>query len=196
MHMKIRDIKTFVVNGGYRPWIFVKVETDEGITGWGDACDWDAPETVVKAVDYLKGFLVGEDPMATEKIWFKNSQVYRRMVGGIAWKAMSGIDTALWDIKGKALGVPVWQLLGGKIHDRLRLYWSHCGTARHKFSKHIAEPPIRTLSELREFAYEVKASGVTALKTNIMALEDTPYCGMPAKPIQNGIITNEEVKTI
>lgn len=117
--MKISAIKPFAVKGGFRYWVFVKVETDTGLIGWGDASDWDAPFSITEAVRYLEPFLIGKDPFDVEKIWWNNTQIFKRMWGGIAWKAMSGIDTALWDIKGKALGVPVWQLLGGKIRDRL-----------------------------------------------------------------------------
>lgn len=170
--MKIKAIKPFAVKGGFRPWVFVKIETDEGITGWGDATDWDAPHATCKAVEYLEKYLIGEDPMNVEKIWWKNTQIYQRMWGGIAWKAMSGIDTALLDIKGKALNVPVYQLLGGKIRDKLRLYWTHCASARYAYYSAVQKPRLSTLSDLEEFCEEVKASGFTALKTNIMSLRE------------------------
>ena len=176
--MKIRDIKTFVVNGGYRPWIFVKVETDEGITGWGYAGRLGRPGNRAKGRGIPEGYLIGDDPMAIEKIWFKNSQIYQRMTGGIAWKAMSGIDTALWDIKGKALNVPVWQLLGGKVHDRsLRLYWSHCGTSRFNFSQYIEKPRIQVPGPYPEGIYAggARASGVA------MALDRRTLVAKPGR---------------
>ncbi len=70
----------------------------------------------------LADFIVGRDPMQVEAIWWDLAAACARHNGGIAWKAMAGIDSALWDIRGKALNAPVWQLLGGKLRDDLRLY--------------------------------------------------------------------------
>jgi galactonate dehydratase len=73
-----------------------------------------------------------------------------RHTGGIASKAMSGIDSALWDIRGKALNAPVWQLLGGKMRDRLRLYWSHCGSTRARHAERLGLPAVETTDDLRK----------------------------------------------
>ena len=200
--MKIHSIKTFVVDGGFRPWTFVKILTDDGVVGWGDACDWEASFATAKVVDFLAQFLVGQDPMNIESIFWQNVNKCNRSVGGIAWKAIAGIDTALYDIKGKALGVPVWQLLGGKIHDRLRLYWTHCASGRNKLASLglAGGPEICTIDDLRAFAREVSSSGFTALKTNVMSLEGIRggmRPGSPAKaPVANGTISNQELNTI
>ncbi|MGB8479576.1 MAG: mandelate racemase/muconate lactonizing enzyme family protein [Acidobacteriaceae bacterium] len=112
--------------------LVVRVETDAGITGIGEidssplaakgAIDGPYSHTITSGLAHL---IVGEDPFETEKIWYKMyaSNIYsgRR---GIAIHAMSGIDLALWDIKGKALGLPIWKLLGGGFHDRIRCYAS------------------------------------------------------------------------
>jgi L-alanine-DL-glutamate epimerase-like enolase superfamily enzyme len=89
---------------------------------------------------------------------------------------MSGIDSALWDIRGKALNAPVWQLLGGKMRDRLRLYWTHCGSTRANPARaeRLGLPPVRTTDDLRRLAQEVLDRGYTAIKTNLMQLEDRP----------------------
>ena len=200
--MKIERIKTFVVDGGFRPWTFVKIETDEGLVGWGDACDWEASFATAKVVEFLSSFLIGLDPMNVEAIFWQNVNKCNRSVGGIAWKAIAGIDTALLDIKGKALGVPVWQLLGGKIHSKLRLYWTHCGSGRNKLAALglTGEGALRSLSELCEFAHSVKESGFTALKTNVMTLEGVAggmKPGSQEKPlISNGMISNPELRSI
>ena len=193
--MKISAIKPFAVKGRFRYWVFVKVETDTGLIGWGDASDWDAPFSITEAVRYLEPFLIGKDPFDVEKIWWNNTQIFKRMWGGIAWKAMSGIDTALWDIKGKALGVPVWQLLGGKIRDRLRLYWTHCGSAQFAHHQYLNSPRLRSIEDLKKFCERVAQSGLTALKTNIMAMNGTPLYGVPREEIFTGKISNEEVET-
>lgn len=133
--MKIRRVSThFVYTNPFRNWLFVKVETDEGIHGWGEASVEGKEKAVAEAVHELERQLVGRDPFQIELLW---QEMYRNAfwVGGpILTSAISGVEQALWDIKGKALGVPVYELLGGKMRDRLRVYangWSHgCETPR------------------------------------------------------------------
>ncbi|MCC9075416.1 mandelate racemase/muconate lactonizing enzyme family protein [Litorilinea aerophila] len=173
--MKVTAIQTFIVDGGFRPWTFVKMETDEpGLIGWGDCTDWGSPGPVAATVERLSELVIGRDPMQVEAIWWDLTAATMRHVGGIAWKAMAGIDSALWDIRGKALGAPVWQLLGGKMRDRLRLYWSHCGTVRARFADRLGLPRVETTDDLRALAEEVLARGFTAIKTNLFPLRDRP----------------------
>ena len=179
--MKITRISTFIVDGGFRPWTFVKVETsDPGLVGWGDCTDWGAPGPVAATVARFADFVVGRDPMQVEAIWWDLSAASVRHTGGIASKAAAGIDTALWDIRGKVLGAPVWQLLGGRLRDRLRLYWTHCGStrARAAWAAKLGLPRIETSDDLRAFATEVAARGYTALKTNLFGLKDRPETQM------------------
>jgi L-alanine-DL-glutamate epimerase-like enolase superfamily enzyme len=180
--MKITAIKTFIVDGGFRPWTFVKVETSEpGLVGWGDCTDWGSPGPVAATVARYAEWVIGRDPMQVEAIWWDLSTASMRHVGGIAWKAMAGIDSALWDIRGKVLGAPVWQLLGGKLRDELRLYWSHCGTLRTRHADRLNLPWVKTSADLRELAVEVRERGYTALKTNLLPLDDHPA----ARPLLN-----------
>ena len=119
--MKITDIKTFLVDatppggwgGGGRNWLFVKVETDEGLVGWGEASGW--PRVIETAVQDLKTVLIGLDPGRIELIWQKMllAMMGHGMTGVVGAGAMTGIEVALWDILGKRLGVPVVDLLGG-----------------------------------------------------------------------------------
>src|SRR5258708_15256404 len=95
-------------------------------------------------------------------------------MGGIGLKGMAGIDSALWDIRGKVLNVPVWELLGGKSRDRLRLYWSHCGTIRARSAERLGVPPVRNTADLEKLAEEVRERGFTALKTNTFNLPEAP----------------------
>jgi galactonate dehydratase len=125
--MKITAIKALVVNARMRNWILVKVETDQpGLYGWGEATlEWKT-KGVVGSIEDLSVLLIGQDPSRIEHIWqIMHRQYFWR--GGITnYTAMSGIDQALWDIKGKDLGQPVCQLLGGPVRDTLRLY-DHLG---------------------------------------------------------------------
>ena len=173
--MKITSIDTFIVDGGFRPWTFVKVETSEaGLIGWGDCTDWGSPGPVAATVARLADLVIGRDPMQVEAIWWDLAAASARHTGGLAWKAMSGIDSALWDIRGKALGAPVWQLLGGKLRDRLRLYWSHCGSVRRWHAGRLGVPKVETTDDLRRLSEEVLAHGFTAIKTNLFDLTDRP----------------------
>ena len=175
--MKVTAVKTFIVDGGFRPWTFVKIETDDdGVIGWGDCTDWGSPKPVAAMVDRLADIVIGRDPMQVESIWWQLASQSERHNWGVAWKAMSGIDSALWDIRGKVLNAPVWQLLGGKMRDRLRLYWSHCGSTRSApgRSDKLGVPKVQTTDDLRAVALEVVEKGYTAIKTNLMPFTDRP----------------------
>lgn len=128
--MKITDIKTYLMHtappgqGGWsaRNWLFVKVMTDEGVYGVGEASGW--PRVVETAIKDLTPILIGEDPFHIERLWHKMlaAMMGHGMTGIVGSGAMTGIEMALWDIKGKALNAPVWNLLGGKMRDRVRVY--------------------------------------------------------------------------
>lgn len=103
-------------------WVFLKVSTDEGITGWGEPIVEGRADTIITAVNELAGYLLGKDPFRIEdhfQVLYRGG-FYRG--GPILTSALSGIEQALWDIKGKALGVPVYELLGGLARDRIRVY--------------------------------------------------------------------------
>ncbi len=192
--MKITNVKTFICDGGFRPWTFVKIETDEGLVGWGDCTDWGAAPAVAAAVELYAQYVIGRDPHEVESIWWDLYDRNIRHYGGIAFKAMSGIDSALWDIKGKALGVPVWQLLGGKIRDELPLYWTHCGSTRAQHSEKLGIPGVRTTDDLKQLSEEVLERGYTAIKTNIIPLSDRPDA-IPDK-LTNGDVSPSTLRNI
>ena len=117
--MKIALIETFAVPPR---WLFVRVETDEGVVGWGEASLEGHSESVQGAFAALRDRFIGQDPDRIEDIWQVGyrSGFYRG--GPVLMSALSGLDQALWDIKGKALGVPVWRLLGGQVRDKVECY--------------------------------------------------------------------------
>ena len=152
--MKITEIKTFLMDaGGFthswrnRNWLFIKIYTDEGIYGVGEASGW--PRVVETAIQDLSPLLIGEDPMHVEKLWQKLylAMMGHDMTGIVGGGALTGIEMALWDLKGKALNTPVWNLLGGKIRDNIWLY-------PHAKTPHVA--------------LEMVAKGYTALKVTGM----------------------------
>ena len=117
--MKITALKTYVVAPR---WLFLKVETDEGISGWGEPVLEGHAETLAAKITELSDFVIGLDPRRIEDIWqmlYRNG-CYRG--GPVLMSAISGLDTALWDIKGRALGVPIYELLGGPVRDTVRSY--------------------------------------------------------------------------
>lgn len=147
--MKVRSVETFLVPPR---WLFVKVSTDEDIAGWGEATLEGRSETVRTAVHELSEIIVGHDPARIEDHWqtMTKSGFYRG--GPVLSSAVAGIDQALWDIAGKTLGVPVYQLLGGAVRDRMRIYTWVGGDAPDEVGDAIAE--------------QVEA-GLTAVKMNV-----------------------------
>lgn len=142
--MKITDIQAWPVWGGQRNFLFVTVDTDEGIYGVGEAGITGREKAVIGAIENFRDILVGEDPFRIEHIW----QVLFR--GGffpaqrILTSAISAIDIALWDIKGKALGVPVYELLGGRVRDKVVCYPHNRGHALE------IEPLVESCLETKE----------------------------------------------
>ena len=166
--MKITGVETFIVDAGWRPWTFVKMTTDEGVTGYGEISDGRSPNAVVGAIEDFKPLLIGQDPRAFEMRFWDLVRGARQSLGGIVAKAIAGLDCAMLDIKAKALGVSVVELFGGPTRDRVRVYWSHCGTSRARHPDILDTPPIRTMDDIADLGREVVSRGFTALKTNIV----------------------------
>ncbi|MBJ7604144.1 MAG: galactonate dehydratase [Candidatus Dormibacteraeota bacterium] len=160
--MVIKAISTVVVNAEMRNWVFVKVETDEAITGWGEASlEWHTLG-VVGAVEDLSHFLVGEDPCRIEHLYQVMTRQGFWRSGVIGMSAISGIEMACWDILGKCLGTPVHQLLGGRVRERVRMY-DHLGGGE------MASLYLNTtIDQFTERARRSIADGYTAVKVLIV----------------------------
>ncbi len=120
--MKVTDIKVFPVDCFRTNWVFVKVYTDEGIDGVGEATLEYKEKALIGAVEHIKEYLLGKNPLTIEKHYH---DIYRDAYwrgGPVLMSALSAVETALWDILGKTLNVPVYQLLGGKCNDKVRIY--------------------------------------------------------------------------
>lgn len=121
--MRITRVKTFICNSFRTNWVFVKIETDSaGLHGWGEATLEYLEPTVVAAIHDLESYLIGKDPANIEAF---RHDCYRDAYwrgGPVLMSALAGVEMALWDIKGKSLGVPVWQLFGGKVRDSVPVY--------------------------------------------------------------------------
>ncbi|MEZ5400469.1 MAG: galactonate dehydratase [Bryobacteraceae bacterium] len=125
--IKITDIKTFLVGVGGRNLCFVKVLTDQGIHGIGEAYSCGPDEATLKVIEDYKTWLVGQDPRNIQYLWDLMYNFTRFPGGSVVNAAISGIDHALWDIAGKAAGLPVYMLLGGRVRDKIRTYQSAGG---------------------------------------------------------------------
>lgn len=146
--MKITDIKTFVVGNPWKNWVFVKVLTDEGLYGWGEATQGLSTKPGEAFVHELARFVVGEDPLQPERVWQK---MYKGLFLGTN-VAMNAIEIACWDILGKSLNAPLWKLMGGKQNPRLRVY-------ANGWYKGPRDPGF-----FAEAAAKLKEAGYTAMK--------------------------------
>ena len=157
--MKITRIRTFVVNAQMRNWVFIKVETDTaGLHGWGEASlEWKT-RALVGAVEDFEPMLLGEDPKRIEHLYQKMYRQSFWRLGVIGMSAISAIEQALWDIRGKELGVPVYDLLGGRVRDKVRMY-THLGGGDMKAVYETFDP-----APLIDLAQDVVSQGYTALK--------------------------------
>ena len=167
--MKITEIEIFDIHCPKRPpWnpVFVRIHTDEGITGVGEAglaYDWGHSAAAAMIKEIAEAVLIGFDPFSTEKLWSRMLRESFWGLGGgpVLYAAMSAIDTALWDIKGKALGLPVYQLLGGKTNDKLRTYASQLQFDWDTECKKLIHP-----EEYAEAALKAVAQGYDAVKVD------------------------------
>jgi galactonate dehydratase len=153
--MKIKSIELFKVPPR---WLFLKVMTDDGLVGWGEPVVEGRADTVKAAVEELSSYIIGQDPMRIEDLWqvMYRAGFYRG--GPILTSAISGIEQALWDIKGKFYNAPVYDLIGGASRDKIRVY-NWIGGDRP--------------SDVREAAIQQIAAGFTAVKMN--ASEELHY---------------------
>lgn len=153
--MKITKLETFHVKPR---WLFVKISTDEGICGWGEPVLEGKSTVVEEAVHILGDAILGKNPLNIEHLWqvMYRGSFYRG--GAILCSAISGIEQALWDIKGKYLNIPVWQMLGGKCRDRIRMY-AH-------ITPNVENP---TIQEVCSWAEKRVRDGFRSLKTPMFA---------------------------
>jgi len=164
--VKITKVETLHADAGWRNYHFAKVSTDEGIVGWSEFDEGFGSPGVSTVIEAVASRLIGQSVHDHERIYTELFAATRPGAGSVVGQGLGAIENALLDAKAKALGVPVYDLLGGKIRDRIRVYWSHCGTWRiayHQFYGH----QISDLAGVRALGEEVRDKGFTALKTNI-----------------------------
>ncbi len=178
--MKITQVESLHADGGWRSLDFLKISTDEGIVGWSEYNQSFGGPGLSEVIARLASAIVGKDPRAYEAHVALMYALRRQASGGVIQQAIGAIENALLDIKARALDVPVYELLGGPLRDRIRLYWSHCGTYRMRpRAEQMRLPEVRTLDDIVKLGKEVVAKGYTALKTNVLLLGDDPRAYVP-----------------
>jgi galactonate dehydratase len=169
--VRITDVSTVVVGAHMRNWVFVKLETDEGLVGWGESTvEWKT-RAVAGCIEDLAELLVGEDPRRVEHLFQVMVRQHFFRPGMVEASAISGVEQACWDILGKSLDVPVWQLLGGNVRDHVRLY-DHLGGGEMHSVYHSLSP-----EQARERALESVAAGFDAIKLEVVIPRTAPLDG-------------------
>lgn len=162
----VTAVDTLHCDAGWRNYHFCKITTDEGIVGWSEFDEGFGSPGVSTVIQALAPRVVGQSVHHHERIHTELFAVTRPGAGSVVGQGLGAIENALLDAKAKALGVPVYVLLGGKHRDRIRVYWSHCGTWRITQPGHFGHQ-ITDLAGIRALGEEVRDRGFTALKTNM-----------------------------
>ena len=169
--MKLAKIEDLHCDAGWRTFSFLKLTTDDGLVGWSEYTEADGSRGLTGVIRGLAEPLIGLDPRPVQQI---ASMLWVRQVqapGGVNSRAIAAIENALLDIKGKALGVPVYELFGGPVRERIPVYWSHCGSYRVRNHELVGAPPLRTYDDISALGAEVRRRGFKALKTNILPFD-------------------------
>ena len=170
--VKIRRHEILHCDAGWRNFSFLKLETDDGLSGVSEFNESYGSPGLAGVVTRLARALEGEDPRAHERLVSRLYAFTRQAPGGMVQQAIAAIENALLDLKARSLDVPVYELLGGAVRERLRLYWSHCGSYRlGTAAEFLHRPAIASLRDLEPLGAEVAARGFTALKTNIFLFD-------------------------
>ena len=174
--LKIVKVEPHLLTGvrGYAPWLFVRVETADGIVGWGEGTNFPGVQPIATAIGNLRSAVVGESAWDIEKLWNRMYRyLYYNGMGGVVMAAISAIDVALYDVVGKKMGVPVYRLLGGQVHEKLRVY-------ANGWTDGVAKTPEALTTRTKELV----AKGYTGCKFD--PFSTSPY---------NREVTREELRS-
>ncbi|MBM86432.1 MAG: enolase [Rhodospirillaceae bacterium] len=180
--MRIRNCDILHCNAGWRDFSFLKLTTDDGLTGIAEYNECYGSVGLSAVIRRLVGRIAGMDAMRHELVHQRLYAMTRQAPGGVNQQAIAAIENALLDIKGRALGVPVHDLLGGAIRNEIPVYWSHCGTylIRPDIAELCGQEPIRSRDDLENLGRRVSEAGFTGLKTNMITFDETGQVGRHA----------------
>ncbi len=192
--MKVASLETLFCDAGWRPWIFLKATTEDGLVGWAEITDsHGSPRGLAGIVEDIAPVVVGRDPRAGERIYWDLYRHTRQSPGSVIAKAIAGVENALLDIKARALEVPVYELFGGPTRETIPLYWSHCGTTRARAWEVTATPKLASYDDVVSLGREVVERGYRAFKTNVVVPGDAPQVLMPGFGEGGGTQNAEEI---
>jgi galactonate dehydratase len=192
--VRVASLETIFCDAGWRPWIFVKATTDDGLVGWAEITDsHGSPRGLAGIVEDLAPLVHGRDPRATEEIYWRLYRSTRQSPGSVIAKAIGGIENALLDLKGKLLDVPVYELFGGPTRESIPVYWSHCGTTRARAWEVTQTPKLASFEDVAALGREVVERGFDAFKTNVVVPGEEPQVLMPGFGDGDGTIRAGEI---
>ena len=178
--MKLEGYQTLHCDAGWRKFSFLKLVAEDGTAGISEYNESYGSPGLTGVIEGVLQWAIGKNPMAHEKIMSELYARTRQAHGGIAQQALAAVENALVDLKARSLGVPVYELLGGAVRDRLQLYWSHCGSYRLPRTAALMDvSPVTSLEDIVELGREVCSSGFGALKTNIFLFDDEAHMHQP-----------------
>ena len=164
--MRIQRIETFACDAGWRNYHYLKVVTESGIAGWAEYDEAYGTPGLTGVLERLAPRLIGKSVMNHETIYCELGALLQPAPDGLSAEAQGAFENALLDAKAKHLGVPCYELLGGKHRDAVPVYWSHCATWRIAHPTHY-HPPITNLAGVIQAGKDAQALGVSAVKTNL-----------------------------
>jgi L-alanine-DL-glutamate epimerase-like enolase superfamily enzyme len=167
--MILQAIECLAADAGWRVHDFLKVTLDDGLVGWSEFSRAFNGTGVIAAIEALAERLVGQDPLSPAVSQLLHEEGRQSTLG---YQACAAISNALLDARARSLGVPVWQLLGQRVRDQVRLYWAHCGTYRVSHADLMARPAVRNLDDITSLGREVVDAGFSALKSNLLLFTD------------------------
>jgi L-alanine-DL-glutamate epimerase-like enolase superfamily enzyme len=188
--MKVVGLEILRCDAGWRNYHFLKLMTDEGVVGWSEFDEGFGSPGVGTVIERLAPRVVGQRVYDHERIYAELHCLTRPAAGGVVGEGLGAIENALLDAKAKALKVPCHALLGGKLRDRVRVYWSHCATWRINHPN-FYKPAITGLDGVRAIGAEARDRGFGALKTNVFLYDGgaprgwRPGFGVPFAPELN-----------
>lgn len=192
--MRVAQLETLFCDAGWRPWIFLKATTDDGLVGWAEITDsHGSPRGLAGIVEDLAPLVVGRDPRAGERLYWDLYRHTRQSPGSVIAKAIAGVENALLDIKARALGASVYELFGGPTRETIPLYWSHCATTRARAWEVTGTPKLASYDDVVSLGREVVERGYRAFKTNVVVPGDEPQVLMPGFDEGGGTLQAEGI---
>jgi galactonate dehydratase len=168
--MKIEQIETLACDAGWRNYHFLKLVTDDGVVGWSEFDEAFGPPGLATVIERYAGRLIGETVHDHERLYATLAATARPAPYGLSAEAFGAIENALLDAKAKALGLPVYDLLGGKQRDVVPIYWSHSASWRINHPT-LYTPAITDLDGVKQAGEDARKMGFSALKTNMFRHE-------------------------